>query len=232
MKPLIGILFVVAFSSLGCSSAAWTGIAEGLSENSSSEYQSHSNSRKYKCPVCDMKMRFMGEPKIEYDVGGPTMVCLYRCPKGHEYYFKPTSRDAKSWLSSLPSRSSSAKSPSLETNSADVGVIPSSPTRRPGSRECPTCNMSMYFTGETNTEWGKMRYLYRCPSGHEYYFSSTSISSDPTRSTGSSSSHSYTSGDCPVCGMMAVFTGETYTEWGRLHYVYKCASGHRSVRVK
>lgn len=32
--------------------------------------------------------------------------------------------------------------------------------------ECPLDNMSMYFTGKTRTEMGKMLYEYKCPSGH------------------------------------------------------------------
>lgn len=31
---------------------------------------------------------------------------------------------------------------------------------------CPIDNMSMYFTGKTTTEMGKLLYQYKCPNGH------------------------------------------------------------------
>ena len=89
------------------------------------------------------------------------------------------------------------------------------------SQKCPSCGMGMYFTGETKTEWGKLFYLYECPSSHSYWF--------PARS-GANEANNFSSGPkCPVCGMMVYFTGRTYTEWGKLFKVYKCPSGHESV---
>lgn len=89
------------------------------------------------------------------------------------------------------------------------------------SENCLTCGSSMYFTGETRTEWGKLQKMYKCPSGHAWWVNSSSSS------TGRSG---FSSGpECPTCGASVYFTGETYTEWGRLHKVYKCPSGHRSV---
>jgi hypothetical protein len=31
---------------------------------------------------------------------------------------------------------------------------------------CPIENFSMYFTGKTRTEMGKLLYEYKCPNGH------------------------------------------------------------------
>ena len=31
---------------------------------------------------------------------------------------------------------------------------------------CPIDNMSMWFTGRTTTEMGKLLYEYKCPNGH------------------------------------------------------------------
>ena len=31
---------------------------------------------------------------------------------------------------------------------------------------CPIDNFSMMWTGQTQTEWGKMLYQYKCPGGH------------------------------------------------------------------
>ena len=32
---------------------------------------------------------------------------------------------------------------------------------------CPIDNSTMYFTGKTTTEMGKMLWEYKCPSGHK-----------------------------------------------------------------
>lgn len=88
-------------------------------------------------------------------------------------------------------------------------------------QDCPTCGGSMYFTGETQVEWGKLQKLYKCPSGHGWWVNSSSSSSSGT---------GYSSGpQCPVCGASVYFTGETYVDWGKLHKIYKCPSGHKSV---
>jgi len=34
------------------------------------------------------------------------------------------------------------------------------------SVNCPIDQMSMYFTGKTTTEMGKLLYEYKCPNGH------------------------------------------------------------------
>ncbi len=34
------------------------------------------------------------------------------------------------------------------------------------SVNCPIDKMSMYFTGTTTTEMGKLLYQYKCPNGH------------------------------------------------------------------
>ena len=86
--------------------------------------------------------------------------------------------------------------------------------------KCPSCNMSMYSTGESKIEWGRIFYLYECPAGHSYWF--------PTEKKKAPSK--YVKNPCPVCGMGTYFTGETYIEWGKLFKVYECPVGHESVR--
>ncbi len=93
------------------------------------------------------------------------------------------------------------------------------------SNDCPTCGLNMIWTGKTKTEWGKLRYLHRCVAGHEYYFDGSSGSSRRKSATSNKDA-------CPVCGMSTVFTGRTYSEWGKLHYVHRCPAGHESVKVK
>ena len=85
---------------------------------------------------------------------------------------------------------------------------------------CMTCGSSMYFTGETRVDWGKLQKLYKCPSGHAWWINSSPSTSRPGFSSGPV---------CPTCGASVYFTGETYVEWGKLHKIYKCPSGHRSV---
>ena len=84
---------------------------------------------------------------------------------------------------------------------------------------CPSCGMRMYFTGETRTEWGKLLQMYKCPAGHDYWFTSS------TRST-----QSITRDPCPICGMGMHFTGQTKIEWGRLLKIYECPAGHQAVK--
>jgi hypothetical protein len=105
---------------------------------------------------------------------------------------------------------------------------PASYNATSSSRSCPTCGLSMHWTGQTHVEWGKLRYLHACPAGHQYYYNTSSTSAGTTGST----SKSVNANACPVCGMGAYFTGETYVEWGKLHYVYACPASHQSVRVK
>tara|TARA_B110000467_G_C18140408_1_gene378436 strand:- start:226 stop:600 length:375 start_codon:yes stop_codon:yes gene_type:complete len=87
------------------------------------------------------------------------------------------------------------------------------------TESCSYDDMSMYFTGETKTEWGNLHYLYKCANGHAWWINQSS----------SNNNNSSSSDNCPTCDMGVYFTGETYTEWGKLYKVYKCASGHRSV---
>ncbi len=83
---------------------------------------------------------------------------------------------------------------------------------------CPSCGMSMIWTGETKTEWGKLLNLYRCPANHYYWIVS-----------GRAERGSSFGPTCPVCGMSASWTGETRIEWGKLQKIYKCPAGHLSV---
>ena len=52
--------------------------------------------------------------------------------------------------------------------------------------KCPSCDANMIWTGKTKVEWGKMFYLQKCPSSHEYWADSASPGS--SRATISSSS--------------------------------------------
>ena len=92
------------------------------------------------------------------------------------------------------------------------------------SEKCASCNGSMYFTGKTKTDWGKLFYMYKCPSGHAWWIQAPSS----TPPTGGRSGIS-TGPKCPTCNASVYFTGKTYTEWGKLFKVYKCPSGHKSV---
>lgn len=56
------------------------------------------------------------------------------------------------------------------------------------NHKCPSCNANMIWTGETKTEWGKLFYLQKCPSSHEYWADSISPSSSLTTSSLNSSS--------------------------------------------
>jgi len=88
---------------------------------------------------------------------------------------------------------------------------------------CPSCGSSMYFTGETKTDWGKLFYMYKCPAGHTWWIKA------PSSTPSSDESNLSTEPKCPTCGAGVYFTGETYTESGKLFKVYKCPAGHRSV---
>ena len=104
------------------------------------------------------------------------------------------------------------------TGRGQQSTISSAPVTTLG-HNCPSCNMSMYFTGTTQVEWGKLMNLYRCPVGHEYWYNDAPdlvmpIVQDP----------------CPICGAGTYFTGKTRVEWGKLQKIYKCPAGHESVK--
>ena len=84
---------------------------------------------------------------------------------------------------------------------------------------CPSCRMQMYFTGDTEMEWGKLLYKYRCPAGHEYWYPSSVATSN-----------SYAKHPCAICGMESYFLGETKVEFGVLLKIYECPAGHKSVK--
>ena len=90
------------------------------------------------------------------------------------------------------------------------------------SEKCPSCGSGMIWTGETKFEWGQMFKEYRCPAQHSWWIKSGSSSS--------SGSNSLSTGPkCPTCGAGVIWTGETYTEWGKMWKVYRCPAGHQSV---
>lgn len=84
---------------------------------------------------------------------------------------------------------------------------------------CPSCNMSMYFTGGTQVEWGKLMKQYRCPVGHVYWYNDTPAQVQPI-----------VQDPCPICGLATYFTGKTRVEWGKLQRIYACPVGHQSVK--
>lgn len=87
------------------------------------------------------------------------------------------------------------------------------------SIKCPSCDMTMYFTGKVKSEYGKMLYLYSCPSGHYYWVpASSNLASTNVKNP------------CPICGLGTYFTGETYFEGYKLMKVYQCPLGHKSVK--
>ena len=103
------------------------------------------------------------------------------------------------------------------------------------AQKCPRDGMSMYFTGRTQIEWGKLLKVYRCPSGHEYLLNSEQSSSSLGNSSQGSSTYgnslgsSSTQSRCPICNSSVYFTGETDISSGRLLKIYKCPVGHRSI---
>jgi len=88
--------------------------------------------------------------------------------------------------------------------------------------------MSMYFTGQTKMDWGKLLQLHRCPMGHQYWVTSEqSRSYNPpsyTPPTYSTPSYNYGSVKCPLDGMIMYFTGRM----NGLTKVYRCPSGHEA----
>ncbi len=110
-------------------------------------------------------------------------------------------------------------------------------TIKPGTysfgKKCPSCSMNMIFTGNTKTEWGKLFQLYKCPAGHSYWYPMLATpqkkSNLPSRDYNESTIKPI-SVICPVCNMSATFTGKTRLEWGKLQYIYRCPSGHISVK--
>jgi hypothetical protein len=34
---------------------------------------------------------------------------------------------------------------------------------------CPVCDMQGYFTGTSKWDWGHLFWLYKCPSGHDWW---------------------------------------------------------------
>lgn len=85
---------------------------------------------------------------------------------------------------------------------------------------CPTDNMLLTFTGQTETEWGRLLGVYRCPAGHAWL-----IPMDPSPPV-----PSFTVDACPICGMSTIFTGETVTQMGKLYKVQRCPAGHESLK--
>jgi len=92
----------------------------------------------------------------------------------------------------------------------------------PSSHTCPLCGGTMIWTGNTQTEWGKMTYEMKCPIGH----TSWEVDANQNSSNNSSSSYSSTTIKCQYCGLEMYYTGDNQIEFGTYLYKYKCAAGH------
>ena len=93
---------------------------------------------------------------------------------------------------------------------------------RSTSHNCPSCGSTMMWTGATKTEWAKLYNLYRCVSGHEYWYESF-----PSKNTRNIA----VKDPCPICGLTTMWTGDTRIEWGKMQNIHKCINGHISVKV-
>ncbi len=146
----------------------------------------------------------------------------FRLPKllllicvGGLFVFSTLGCSAQFW--NAMAQGAAASSSTGAQGTQQTSISPS--TQLLNSHNCPSCNMSMYFTGTTQVEWGKLLKLYRCPVGHEYWYSDAPelmkpIVQDP----------------CPICGAGTYFTGKTRVEWGKLQKIYRCPVGHESVK--
>ena len=98
-------------------------------------------------------------------------------------------------------------------------IMTSSTPGAPDSHKCPLCTSTMYWTGQTKTEWGKLTYEMKCASGHvSWEVGSNQDSSTPRKNKDEVK--------CQYDGFTMYFTGKTKTEWGKLLKEYKCPSGH------
>ncbi|MEI6970363.1 MAG: hypothetical protein WCL44_02500 [bacterium] len=142
----------------------------------------------------------------------------------HKRAYEELSQRSRQRLAQVSQNSKLSLFPQSNVNAGSI-ISSKTETTATGdtSHNCLSCGSSIYFTGVTKTEWGKILYMYKCPAGHAWWIPALS-------STGASSANdSSTASTCPICGSSVFFTGETYTEWGKLFRVYKCPSGHRSV---
>lgn len=87
----------------------------------------------------------------------------------------------------------------------------------PKNHKCPLCNGIMIWSGKSQTEWGKLVYEMKCPTGH------TSWEVDDFNN---SSSRSINKNGCQYDGNAMIWTGKTKIEWGKLLKEYKCPIGH------
>lgn len=82
---------------------------------------------------------------------------------------------------------------------------------------CPLDNRCMVFTGNTDTEWGKLVWQYRCPGGHVNWVAKGANRPASQRSCDV---------ECQYDNMCMTFTGETRSDWGKLLRKYRCPGGH------
>lgn len=108
-------------------------------------------------------------------------------------------------------------------------LCPTAETLAQDDVECPSCSMTMYWTGKTKTGWGKMVKLYKCPAQHAYWIPWEAKKRKNYLDNGSTYQTPKFNPSCPVCGMDAYWTGKTRTEWGKLQKIYKCPVEHLSV---
>jgi hypothetical protein len=105
------------------------------------------------CPSCGGNLLWIGQTKFEWG----KMLKLCKCPAGH-YYWVTTDQERQD---------NQRRFNSYGGNAFDNDSNSSSNRSYSGTVRCPICNGSMYFTGRTELEWGRLLKIYRCPSGHE-----------------------------------------------------------------
>jgi Zn-finger nucleic acid-binding protein len=106
------------------------------------------------CPACGGNLYWTGETKTEWG----KILKLERCPAGHQY-----------WVTTQQEAQDNQRGNSGGFGSGHFGNDNDEPNNSytSGTVTCPLCGGSMYFTGRTKIEWGRMLKIYRCPAGHE-----------------------------------------------------------------
>jgi len=84
-------------------------------------------------------MIWTGQSKIEW--GG--IVKLYKCPFGHQYWIT-TQQEQEDNFNKWNNKGNKSNEQSYSSPFISYGV------------QCPICRGSMYFTGRTKIEWGKL----------------------------------------------------------------------------
>ena len=130
----------------------------------------------HRCPLCSGTMIWTGDTKTEWG----KLVYKMRCPSNHVSWEVDNSRNSSSSETQTSStsnygvinnnrNSSYGSSNNSKNSSYGNNRSSSNSTQNSYSRENVKCqydSFSMYFTGETKTEFGKLLYKYKCAGGH------------------------------------------------------------------